>query len=384
MSAETKTAPPHRSSLLTAQHLSANSDPMAITDMQLFHLARDDHLRTYRVAEYIWIDADGGLRSKTRVLDRSDKHTPNWNFDGSSTNQAEGHDSEIELVPVKEVPDPIFGEDHFLVLCECYKDGAPAKGNYRSRAVPFFTQHDLGQGGQHTWFGIEQEYTLMKPDNKRPIGWPDKELPARQGPYYCSVGAERCFGRKLASVHLLLCLDAGLTMSGKNAEVMPGQWEFQVGPCKGVDAGDQLWLARYLLLRTAEMMGLIVSFHPKPLQGDWNGSGLHTNFSTALTRDTQGRNGWEEIQRIMKVMERPGSHEEHLEEYGDNTQRLTGQHETSDPSVFSFGVADRGASVRIPKHVQREGGGYFEDRRPASSADPYRVCLRLLQTAVSR
>ena len=356
---------------LTAKHIPVIHDPLAVTDMMLHHLTHGN-CPNYRLVEYIWIDADGGLRSKTRVLKQLEMPSI-WNFDGSSTGQAAGHDSEIELVPVKYVHDPFMGNDHLLALCECQKAGAPAVNNYRHAAHQVFTEHQAVK----PWYGIEQEYTVMKPDNERPIGWPDEGHPVRQGPYYCGVGAEKCFGRKLVEVHLLLCLDAGLTMSGKNGEVMPGQWEFQVGPCEGINSGDELWLARYILIRVAEMMGLIVSFHPKPLSGDWNGSGLHTNYSTEKTRKFGGLT---EIHRIVRNMSR--LHAEHIDEYGDNSQRLTGLHETSDLSTFSAGVADRGASIRIPSHVEREGLGYFEDRRPASSADPYRVTLRLLQTTL--
>ena len=233
-------------------------------------------------AEYIWIDGyepTAGLRSKTKVLDgavSSVSELPTWGFDGSSTLQADGGDSDCLLKPVWMCPDPIRGGENILVMNEvCNPDGTPHKSNSRAALVDIaekFKEHK-------PWFGIEQEYTLM--DGKQPAGWPEEGFPERpQGPYYCSVGAEDVAARSMVEDHLDLCLEAGLEVSGINAEVMLGQWEYQVGPLPALEVGDQLWVARWLLERVGEEYGLRVELHPKPIKGDWNGSGAHINYST--------------------------------------------------------------------------------------------------------
>lgn len=330
--------------------------------------------------EYIWVDPKGDFRSKTMTVDNEVKditEVRRWNFDGSSTGQAEGNDSEIILNPVYICPDP-FRHKGSLVLCECLQwDGVtPAKGNNRSKAKVVFEKSQVVDS--QPWYGLEQEYTLFQSNNITPLGWPSKGQPERQGPYYCGVGAEKSFGRDVAESHYLACLHAGLTISGLNGEVMPGQWEFQVGPCEGLDAGDQLMLARYILCRVCEMFGVIVTFHPKPIKGDWNGAGLHTNFSTRYMRED---GGYDYILRGIEKLER--KHQEHIKVYGlGNEERLTGHHETSSIHNFSYGVADRGASVRIPRQVAIDEKGYFEDRRPASSACPYEVTSIIADTVI--
>ena len=133
------------------------------------------------------------------------------------------------------------------------------------------------------WFGIEQEYTFFK--DGRPHGFPAGGFPAPQGFYYCGVGADEVYGRDIVEAHLEACLEAGLGISGINAEVMPGQWEFQVGPLGPLEVSDQMWLARWLLYRVAEEFDVSVTLDPKPVKGDWNGAGAHTNFSTAAMRE---------------------------------------------------------------------------------------------------
>jgi glutamine synthetase len=327
-------------------------------------------------AEYVWIGGNKtDLRCKTRTLPRKVtrlEELPEWNYDGSSTNQAEGHDSECIIKPCAMFRDPFRKGDNILVLCDTYdSNGNPLKSNSRYEAKKIFDRKlEL-----EPWFGIEQEYTLFTMD-KHPLGWPKGGYPGPQGPYYCSVGANHAFGRAIVEAHYKACLYAGINISGINAEVMPGQWEFQIGPCVGIEVGDHLWMARYILHRIGEMFDVIVSYAAKPIVGDWNGAGAHTNFSTKPMREEGGMK--EILANIEKLAQK---HMEHIAVYGDdNFSRLTGIHETATLHEFTYGVASRKTSVRIPKQVDREGKGYFEDRRPAASADPYVVCSKIFET----
>ena len=324
-------------------------------------------------AEYIWIDGtepSPSLRSKTRILpDGSD--FPIWGFDGSSTNQAPGENSDCVLRPVFSCPDPISGGNNKLVMCEVLLPNmTPHPTNNRAACAEVAAKFE----DQESWFGIEQEYTLFEADGKQPIGFPDGGFPEAQGPYYCSVGANHNFGRDISEAHATACIDAGLGIAGTNAEVMPGQWEFQIGPLSPLDVSDQLWLARWLLHRVAEDYDVVVSIDPKPVSGDWNGAGCHTNFSTKAMRES--------YQPIIDACEALGKNiNEHIENYGvGNDKRLTGLHETQRIDQFSYGVSDRGASIRIPWQVEVDQKGYLEDRRPASNLDPYLVTKLLVQT----
>lgn len=337
-------------------------------------------------AEYIWLDGSAPtqqLRSKTRIVraprDAVASAFPEWSFDGSSTGQAEGEDSDCLLKPARAVRDPGREGGH-LVLCEVLNpDGLPHASNQRA-----LLRHALeaAGGAADPWIGFEQQYTLYADD--RPLGFPSGGYPEPQGPYYCSVGADRAFGRDLADAHARACLDAGLMLYGVNAEVMPGQWEFQVGyrgeagePADALTIADHLWLARYLLHREGERLGYRVSFDNKPVPGDWNGAGTHTNFSTAATRQAKG--GMAAIKRAVDALET--RHAIHIADYGAGlAARLTGLHETCSIEEFKAGVAHRGASIRIPQPVALKGCGYFEDRRPGANADPYRVAARLVET----
>ena len=324
-------------------------------------------------AEYIWIDGtepSPSLRSKTRILpDGSD--FPIWGFDGSSTNQAPGENSDCVLRPVFSCPDPISGGNNKLVMCEVLLPNmTPHPTNNRAACAEVAAKFE----DQESWFGIEQEYTLFEADGKQPIGFPDGGFPEAQGPYYCSVGANHNFGRDISEAHATACIDAGLGIAGTNAEVMPGQWEFQIGPLSPLDVSDQLWLARWLLHRVAEDYDVVVSIDPKPVSGDWNGAGCHTNFSTKAMRES--------YQPIIDACEALGKNiNEHIENYGvGNDKRLTGLHETQRIDQFRYGVSDRGASIRIPWQVEVDQKGYLEDRRPASNMDPYLVTKLLVQT----
>ena len=233
-------------------------------------------------AEYIWIDGtepSARLRSKTKILEDG-KDLPIWGFDGSSTNQAPGSNSDCVLQPVASYADPIRGGDDVLVMCEVLlPDMTPHVTNTRALLRPVAEKF----ADQEPLFGIEQEYTFFQ--DGRPLGFPPNGFPAPQAFYYCGVGADEVFGRDVVEAHLEACLDAGIGISGINAEVMPGQWEFQVGPLSPLDVSDQLWVARWLLYRIAEDFGISATLDPKPVKGDWNGAGAHTNFSTKAMRE---------------------------------------------------------------------------------------------------
>lgn len=331
------------------------------------------------MAEYIWIGGNGGdIRGKTKTLTKkpaSVADLPVWNYDGSSTNQAPGKDSEVYLKPVAIYPDPFRRGDNIIVLCEtCLPDEklTPIPTNTRSAAKKLFDEAPE----EEPWFGIEQEYTLFYQDKTTPFGWPAGGYPGPQGPYYCGAGTENSFGRRIVESHYKACLYSGVKISGVNAEVMAGQWEYQVGPCVGIESGDMLILSRYLMQRVCEDFGVVVSFDPKPVAGDWNGAGCHTNYSTKAMREDGG------YAVIIEAVERLGKkHLEHIQCYGTgNERRLTGAHETAPITKFSYGVAHRGASVRIPRTAKADGKGYFEDRRPASNIDPYVVTSKIFST----
>eukprot|EP00438_Fugacium_kawagutii_P029828 Skav200954 [mRNA] locus=scaffold448:215474:220635:- [translate_table: standard] len=296
-----------------------------------------------------------------------------WNYDGSSTGQADGHNSEVLLKPRAIFNDPFRasfvqsgGYPHVMVLADAWNawDDQPAKNNTRAKCAETMNMYR----SLDPWFGIEQEYTLMKPGKVGlkptvPLGFnTDGSEPAAQGPYYTGAGFNIAIGRPVADEHYKLCMEAGVKISGINAEVMPGQWEFQIGPCRGIEMGDHLTMARYIMLRVTEKHDCICSFDPKPAEGDWNGAGCHTNFSVTPMRVAGG------YDTIIKVCEAFGKvAKEHIAEYGEgNDKRLTGKHET-------YGVANRGASIRIPRDAEKSGRGYMEDRRPAANCDPYRV-----------
>ncbi len=327
------------------------------------------------MAEYIWIDGHtptAKLRSKTKIIDEKVEklsNLPEWGFDGSSTMQAEGHFSDCLLKPVSFLMDPIRGGDNVLVMCEVFNaDGTVHESN--KRAALRETAEKFAD--QESWFGIEQEYTFF--DGIKPLGWPDNGFPAAQGGYYCGVGSGLIYGREISEEHAAACIEAGIVIAGTNAEVMPGQWEFQIGPVGPLEVSDQLWVARWLLHRIAEEFDVTVSIEPKPVTGDWNGAGAHTNYSTKSMRES--------YQPIIDACEALSKNiTEHINNYGSgNENRLTGEHETQRIDEFSYGVSDRGASIRIPWQVEVDQKGYLEDRRPASNMDPYIVTRLLLQT----
>ena len=295
---------------------------------------------------------------------------PMWSFDGSSTEQADGSDSDCLLKPVAIIPDP-DRNNAYLVMTEVLNaDGTPHESNGRATI-------EEGNDDEDFWFGFEQEYFLWDPVTNLPPGFPAGGYPPPQGPYYCSVGARNAYSRDLIEKHLDMCLEAGLNVEGINAEVAAGQWEFQIFAKSAKNAGDQIWLARYILERTAEEYDLAVDWHPKPLgDTDWNGSGMHANFSNGVMRES----GDEGV--FTKICEEFGKNVGAcIGVYGaHNEQRLTGKHETQSIDQFSYGVSDRGASIRIPVGTVEDGWkGRLEDRRPASNADPYKVAAIIVK-----
>lgn len=324
--------------------------------------------------EYIWLDGytpTQELRSKTKIVDNFDgklESCPMWSFDGSSTNQAEGRSSDCLLRPVAIFPDP-DRPDGWLVMTEVLNpDGTPHKTNHRA---------EIDDDDEDFWFGFEQEYFLMNTETDLPLGFPRGGFPGPQGQYYCSVGGRYTWGREFVEEHMESCLEAGINVEGINQEVAPGQWEFQTFAKGARRAGDELWVARYLLNRITEKYGYYIELHPKPVPGDWNGSGMHTNFSNSLMRTAGSREIYEQICEAFRPVAAS-----HLEVYGaHNEKRLTGLHETQSMNTFSFGISDRGASIRIPIYTVENGWkGYLEDRRPASNANPYQVAHRIIQT----
>ena len=364
-------------------------DKMRSVSLTYNHYSKHIYNKSKKViAEYIWIDGTGiNMRSKSRTLDDPVKDLnslPLWNYDGSSTGQAQTADSEIILKPVAYYPDPFRGGDNLIVMCSTYRwvdkgrsEMIPADTNFRHFAELIFNEAKI----HDPWFGLEQEYTLFERENsfeKWPLGWPEGGYLAPQGPYYWGVGNTAWYGRKVMDLHYQACLGANLHISGVNAEVMPGQMEFQIGPWGGIEASDQLWAARYLLGRVTEDLNIFLDFHPKPIGGDWNGAGWHANLSTKETREEGG------IKIINDAIEcLKHAHADHIKVYGvDNELRLTGKHETWDINTFKAGVGDRGASIRIPSSTLLRQRGHFEDRRPASNMDPYVVCSMMLSTSL--
>ncbi|XP_054612677.1 glutamine synthetase-like isoform X2 [Dunckerocampus dactyliophorus] len=332
---------------------------------------------------YIWIDNNGqDLHSKTRTLEtepKSIEEIPEWSFcEICRFQQDQKFYREMFLIPACMFRDPFTLDPNKLVLCEVLKnDRLPSETNHRmgcKKVMDQVKEHQI-------WFGMEQEYTLLGMDG-HPFGWPQWGFPAPQGPYHCGVGADKAVGRDIVDCHYKACLYAGIRICGANAEAMQSQWEFQVGPCEGIEMGDQLWVARFLLHRVCEDFGVLATLDPKPVEGNWNGAGGHMNVSTKQMREEGGLQYIE--QAIEKLSKR---HKEHIKVYDphggqDNVRRLTGHHETANINKFTAGVADRFASIRIPLQVSHDNKGYFEDRRPAANCDPYLVTKAIASTCL--
>ena len=333
--------------------------------------------------EYIWLDGYtpmANLRSKTQIKEFASfpklEELPLWGFDGSSTKQAEGKSSDIVLKPVAVFPDSTR-KNGVLVMCETFLHTGEAHPSNSRATIP----DDAG-----TWFGFEQEYFMYQ--DGRPLGFPEGGYPAPQGPYYTGIGYQNIgdIARQIVEEHMDLCLDAGINIEGINAEVAKGQWEFQIFGKGSKCAADQMWVARYILVRLCESYGIDIEWRCKPVIGafntplDWNGSGMHANFSTTYLRETGGKAYFEKLMAAFAK-----NMDEHIAVYGpENHLRLTGLHETQSIDKFTYGVADRGASIRVPHAFVKNGyKGYLEDRRPNSAADPYLVAGRILKTIQS-
>jgi glutamine synthetase len=324
--------------------------------------------------EYVWLDGYEpvpNLRSKSLIKDYDAFPTleqlPNWGFDGSSTHQAEGHSSDCVLKPVAVYPDTTK-RNGVLVLSEVmHPDGTPHSTNARATIID----------DPDTWFGFEQEYFFFQ--DGRPLGFPAEGFPAPQGTYYTGIGYANVgdVAREIVEKHLDLCIDAGVNHEGINAEVAKGQWEFQIFGKGSKKAADEMWMARYLLIRLCESYGIDIEFHCKPIKGDWNGSGMHCNFSTKYLREVGGK---EYFEALMAAFDK--NKNEHIAVYGpDNHLRLTGLHETQSIDKFNYGLMNRGASIRLPLNFIKNGyKGYLEDRRPNSAGDPYKIASRILHT----
>ncbi len=398
------------------------------------------------VLEYIWQDANGNFRSKTKVMptvcwEDSIETTPLWNFDGSSTGQATTENSEVYLKPYFKCMDPLrtLSSQRYaqLVFCDLWVPDRDENGEYqfeeglsetmngqkqtikeevsnwihisnleerektlnntwakmsgkklklkphpdnkRESAKKLFEKNRVV--GSDPWFGFEQEFFFYDLKTMDIVGWRDGNIPEEQGKYYCGVGRsnEVSTVRRLAEKVMkeTICIEGHLDCCGWNLEVAPGQCEFQIRG-SGLKAADNLTHFRYILQRIAESEGYGVTFHPKPKDGDWNGSGLHTNYSTNSMRYTDGYKYMEEAITRLSY-----KHLEHMAVYGkDNNMRMTGKHETASFDKFTWGVANRSASIRIPRQCWVEKCGYIEDRRPASNADPYDICIALVNTTI--
>jgi glutamine synthetase len=326
---------------------------MEISSKQRLHFEDLDQ-RGHTIVEYVWIGGNGDdLRSKCKTI-KGDitrvEQLSEWNYDGSSTCQATTENSEVLMRPVALFNDPFRKNGNKIALCDTYHiDGTPTNTNFRAFAKKIF---DKGVEEHDPWFGIEQEYVVMNligTGLSWPVGWPEGNFPQCQGQYYCSTGSGNNFARELMNAHYKACLYAGVAIYGTNAEVMPGQWEFQVGNSKGIDIGDHLWMARYILERVAEYFYVRITFEAKPIKGDIKA--IHEQLNN-MSRE----------------------HVTSISLYGlNNHLRLTGIHETSSMDQFSYGVGNRAASVRIPRTTENAQCGYYEDRRPAGDIDPYVV-----------
>jgi len=298
------------------------------------------------IAEYIWTGLSStDIRSKVRVTSGYNCAFEPWSCDGSSCGHGSVEQSEYPLMPVMYVPCPMPCI-HYIVLCD---------SESRRQLVS-------SEWSNNPWFGLEQEYFIVL---SRHQGYSDNHY---CGHNYCGQGVNPV-ERAIVQEHLNVCLLMGLAIGGTNAEVAQGQWEFQIGPLGPVEACDQLIVARFLLMRIAEKYGCTIDFRPKPFAYE-NGSGCHINVSTEQTRSNP-----ECTEQLMPLLQ--SKHDEFIRVCGvANRDRLTGQNETADYRVFTWGKGTRNTSVRI-------NNGYYEDRRPGADIDPYLAIQNILGAIAS-
>lgn len=376
---------------------------MCNTDGTFFYSAK------YKL-EYIWVDKKGNPRSKVKTFEKcrptdsfhrlTIDDIPVWNFDGSSTGQNIGDNTEVVLNPVRMYTNPL--EDHetlycpLLVLCELSHSYLPSSDKV-PKAVDKFNTRKWAKFVAEKFeyleplYGCEQEYSILNPKTCLPYNW-EEHGAEKQGDFYCSVRYPYCQAEELIKEHYKACLKCGVAISGYNAEVLPSQWEYQIGPRDLLKVADDMIMARYLLYRLSAKYNVLITLNPKPLKSytykiddftskahaDWNGSGCHINFSTNQMREP---NGIEHIYKAINNLSK--NHQQILQHYGDNQLRLTGHHETSNPHTFTYGLGTRNTSVRIPNQVTVNACGYFEDRRPASDIDPYLALAALLESCMT-
>tara|TARA_B100001093_G_scaffold517993_1_gene601287 strand:- start:46 stop:1170 length:1125 start_codon:yes stop_codon:yes gene_type:complete len=369
----------------------------------------------YEIVEYVWLDNDSNLRSKSRTIgskyllditlqeylykdlnktkaDQNISLKMQWSYDGSSTGQAPGDNSEIIIRPVYIIKNSYYNQkynenNYYIALCQTFNHNFEPLDNNNYFKLTKYMHKD---SEKIPYFGFEQEFFLMQVNQYNysqemsiPVGYNSSETNGQDTQqYYCANGASNVFERELVNLVYHHGLKSGLSLSGTNAEVAIGQWEIQVGPVTGIEACHQLWLLRFLLVRIAEEHNMNVSYHPKPLD-NWNGSGLHTNFSNNTMRKVMENKAEQDkvYQYIIKYIDSlKDSHELAIHIYGeDNILRMTGECETASYDSFTYGVANRGASIRIPKNVEINKYGYIEDRRPGANADPYNIYSILMQ-----
>ncbi|PZC84686.1 glutamine synthetase 1, mitochondrial [Helicoverpa armigera] len=338
------------------------------------------------IATYIWIDGSGiNMRCKDRVLDcvpYSPDAAPCWFFDGCFTGQASKDSTDAMLRPAAVYRDPFRADPHVLILCDVFLgDGKkPAATNHRVFCNELCEIHR----DEEPWFGMEQECTMLDVDGWG-LGWPKGGgFPAKKYQYsYCGVGAKYIAGRDVMESHAKACLFAGVDFMGSNAEVMNACWEWQIGTTFGIKAADDLWMSRFIMNRVAEDYGVDITYHPKPFGHLHPGVGMHHNFSTKRMR---ADGGYAFIEECIKKLEK--NHKKHMKVYGNdestNRMRLMGKFDTSAFDKFSWGIANRNASIRLQRGIKKKGKGFMEDRRPGGDSDPYLVCGLLLETCLGR
>jgi glutamine synthetase len=324
------------------------------------------------IVEYIWLDSDYNFRSKTRILSRKLVvdicQIPEWNYDGSSTNQASTEKSEIVLKPVFLCNDPFRYNNHKIVYCGTYDlSGVPLSNNHFDRADDVF--HFINTCHYRPWFGMEQEFVILDESTGLPINYDEND----DSKHYCSIDNYSKRERDIMEDFMKRAMHSELNICGINAEVSPGQWEFQIGPCEGITIGHHVMMARYILSRVAHRFSCRIDYSPKPLGENKNGSGCHVNYSTTFTRlGDEKRSGLDFIYKYIESLSKV--HSEMIKCYGDeNEKRLSGNCETAHYNEFTHSVGGRNTSIRIANNVFIKKCGYFEDRRPAANCDPYLV-----------